>query len=123
MNRSRLMFMRCGQFAHVWEIKLNRLIVRQEEAKDNEVVDDQEKNLYIKPLNSDASFNKGVEYFSEIVFFYGVLFTIALYEIKKSHESTEAQKKKIEIYDEQLGQQSKIINEMDQELQNGKIAR
>jgi hypothetical protein len=40
-------------------------------------------------LSKDAAFNKGVEYFSEIVFFYGVLIALAIYEIKKNHASSE----------------------------------
>ena len=53
------------------------------------VNEDQKLDFYIKPLSDEAAFNKGVEYFVEVVFFYGVLIGIAIFEIKKSHESSE----------------------------------
>ena len=46
-------------------------------------------DFYIKPLSDEAAFNKGVEYFVEFVFFYGILVVIALWEVKKSQESSE----------------------------------
>jgi hypothetical protein len=95
--RSRKLFERCGQFAHTWEIKLNRMIVQEQITKD-----EQELKLYIKPLSSDAAFNKGVEYFSELVFFYGVLLALAIYEIRKSHESSEKQIKQVDKMEERL---------------------
>ena len=44
-----------------------------------------QKQQYLKSLNSTAAFNKGVEYFVEIIFFYGVLICLAYYEIRKSY--------------------------------------
>lgn len=35
-------------------------------------------------MQNDAAFNKGVDWFTEIVFFYGILFGIAFYEIHSS---------------------------------------
>ena len=49
-------------------------------------------DLYVKPLSDEAAFTKGVEYFSELFFFYGVLFTIALWEVEKSHQASVALK-------------------------------
>ena len=46
-------------------------------------------DFYIKPLSDEAAFNKGVEYFVEFVFFYGILVVIALWEVKKSQDSSE----------------------------------
>ena len=46
-------------------------------------------DFYIKPLSDEAAFNKGVEYFVEFVFFYGVLIVIAVWEVKKSQESSD----------------------------------
>ena len=46
-------------------------------------------DFYIKPLSDEAAFNKGVEYFVEFVFFYGVLIVIAVGEVKKSQESSD----------------------------------
>ena len=45
--------------------------------------------VYIKPLSADCAFNKGVEYFSEIFFFYGILMGLAIYEIRKNHFANE----------------------------------
>ena len=66
----------CGQQAHRFEIHLNRKIVNNSAT--------QKLDFYIKPLSEEAAFNKGVEYFVEVVFFYGVLIGIAVWEIKKS---------------------------------------
>ena len=41
---------------------------------------------YIKPLASEAAFMKGVEYFSEIFFFYGLIFAVTTWEMKKAYE-------------------------------------
>ena len=38
----------------------------------------------IKEIHADMAFNKGVEWFTELVFFYGVLFVITAYELKKA---------------------------------------
>jgi len=71
--------------AHVYEIKINRYIVNEEnKLKKPGQVDQQELKIYIKPLSDEAAFNKGVEYFSEIFFFYGILMLLAVYEIKKA---------------------------------------
>jgi hypothetical protein len=43
--------------------------------------------VYIKPLSEDAAFTKGVEYFTEIVFFYGLLMAVSIYEVKRSMDS------------------------------------
>ena len=80
--------MKFGQFAHRFEIKVNRFIVKDESVK-SESEKKNEIKTFIKPLSPEASFNKGVEYFSELVFFYGILMALAIYEIKKNHESSE----------------------------------
>jgi len=67
-----------GQKAHRFEIYLNRRIVNGESKLD----------FYVKPLSEEAAFNKGVEYFVEVLFFYGVLITLAVWEIKKSQEAS-----------------------------------
>ena len=54
--------------------------------------DDDEIKVYIKPLADEPAFNKGVEYFSEIFFFYSILMALAYYELKKANESSIAQK-------------------------------
>ena len=47
-------------------------------------------------LTDEIAFTKGVEWFSEVVLFYGVLLGIATYEINKSYKSSLATKKKIQ---------------------------
>ncbi len=49
-------------------------------------------DFYIKPLSDEAAFNKGVEYFVEVAFFYGILIGIAVWEIQKSQASSDALK-------------------------------
>ena len=58
-----------------WGIKLSGKVVNN---------NDQKLDFYIKPLSDEAAFNKGVEYFVEVVFFYGILIGIAVYEIVRS---------------------------------------
>lgn len=83
----------CGQRAHKFEISLNRRFVSA----------DQKIDFYVKPLSDEAAFNKGVEYFVEIVFFYGVLVGIAIWEVKKSQDASD--KLKAQLVD--LTKQSK----------------
>ena len=48
----------------------------------------QQKGLgEVKAIPADMAFNKGVDYFTEIVFFYLVVFAIAFYELDKSNKS------------------------------------
>ena len=78
----------CGQYAHRFEIYLNRKIV-------NTGGQPQKLDFYIKPLSDEAAFNKGVEYFVEVVFFYGILIGIAVWEVKKSADASEKLKGEI----------------------------
>ena len=66
----------CGQKAHRFEIYLNRTVVGS--------ASDKKLDLYIKPLSQESAFNKGVEYFVEVVFLYGVLIIRAAWEIDRS---------------------------------------
>ena len=56
------------------------------------VTDTSKLEFYIRPLSDEAAFNKGVEYFVEILFFYGVLAILALFEIKRAYRASERQK-------------------------------
>ena len=76
----------CGQYAHRFEIYLNRKIVTGTQQK---------IDFYIKPLSDEAAFNKGVEYFVEVVFFYGILIGIAVWEVKKGADASEKLKGEI----------------------------
>ncbi len=49
----------------------------------------------IKDIHADMAFGKGVEWFTELVFFYGVLFVITAYEFKKADVASTEQKHKI----------------------------
>ena len=74
-----------GQKAHLFEIHLNRKIVNSNDKLD----------FYIKPLSHEAAFNKGVDYFVEVVFFYGVLIIIALWELKRGQDASDKIKNEI----------------------------
>ena len=88
-------FIAFGRFTHRFEYKLNQLL-----SDDNKLVKDEgenasdQKQQYLKSLNSTAAFNKGVEYFVEIIFFYGVLICLAYYEIRKSYLASIKENKK-----------------------------
>lgn len=113
------MFERCGQMAHVYEIKINRYIVKEENTLSNNKpgeVDDQELKVYIKPLSSDAAFNKGVEYFSEIFFFYGMLLALAVYELRRAAKSSDAQALKMKQYEEDIEVAKVQLTEVAEEL-------
>ena len=69
----RTFLVNCGQYAHIYEVKLNRYIQKEDTNDKEENPLEPEIKFYIKPLNEDAAFNKGVEYFSELFFFYGLL--------------------------------------------------
>ena len=73
---------RCGQAAHKFEIYLNRKIV-------NAGSGSEKLDFYIKPLSDDAAFNKGIDYFVEVVFFYGVLISLAIFELKRAQDASE----------------------------------
>ena len=46
-------------------------------------------DFYIKPLSDEAAFNKGIDYFVEFVFFYGILISLAIYEVKRGQEASD----------------------------------
>ena len=47
----------------------------------------------------EAAFNKGVDWFTEIIFFYGIMFGIVFYEMNKSLKSSRAIQKHLdEVY-------------------------
>lgn len=64
-----------GQKCNEFEVILNRRLVRG-------------KGLSIVPdLAESVAFNKGVEWLVELVFFYGLLFGLAFYEINKAEHA------------------------------------
>ena len=70
---------RLGQLANKFEVKLNRKLSGN-------------RGLAIVPeILPKVAFNKGVEWAVELVFFYGVLFTLAFYEINKNEHAKHKQ--------------------------------
>jgi hypothetical protein len=47
----------------------------------------------VKELHESIAFTKGVEWFTEIIFFYGVLFLITWYELRKASLASDLTKK------------------------------
>ena len=74
--------------AHRGEIKMNQFLVKEApvDGKKSDI------KVFIKPLSDDAAFNKGVEYLTEIIFFYGVLIGLGIYEVKKAYIANEEKK-------------------------------
>ena len=61
----------CNRF----EIALNRIIIQQKGLGE------------VRKIPADLAFSKGVDYFTEIVFFYMIMFGIAIYEMEKAFKS------------------------------------
>ena len=86
-----------GQRANIFEVRMNRALIRS-------------KGLgSIKPLSQDIAFNKGVEWFTEVFVFYGMLISIAAYEIKKAHVSSSKTKQLIAGLVEESKEQEKTL--------------
>ena len=64
-----------GQVCNRFEIALNRIIIQQKGLGE------------IRAIPADLAFSKGVDYFTEIVFFYMIMFGIAIYEMDKGYRS------------------------------------
>jgi hypothetical protein len=64
-----------GQRANRWEVKLNRVLLGG-------------RGLSIIPVIPEkVAFEKGIDWFIEIFFFYGVLFALTFYEINKAEQA------------------------------------
>ena len=83
-----------NSFKRLFEINFSKIISKEivkEETKSGMTKnEDDDIKVYIKPLADEPAFNKGVEYFSEIFFFYNILMLLALYELKKASDSATA---------------------------------
>ena len=55
---------------------LNRIIIQQKGLGE------------VREIPQDLAFSKGVDYFTEIVFFYMAMFGIAIYEMDKAYRSS-----------------------------------
>ncbi len=73
-------------------IWFGRQCVKLENISDSLLIQDKEKvKLFqVDPykISEEAALTKGIEYFVEMFFFYGVIFTIVIYEIRKAFESS-----------------------------------
>ena len=76
-------FVRFGQFSNRQEIKLNRILIGFKGLGE------------IKELPDQAAFRKGVEWFTEIVFFYGICFGIVFYEIGKNMKAAKVMQNRV----------------------------
>ncbi len=73
-----------GNGSHHFDVKLNRLLIGS-------------KGLGMTTdLHPDVAFVKGIEWFTEVFIFYGLLFAIAGYEMSKAASSSEKTKQTIE---------------------------
>ena len=72
-----------GQFTNRLEIKLNRIIVGMKGLEE------------IHALPPQAAFRKGVEWFNEIFFFYGLCFSIVFYQMAASMRASKAMQKRV----------------------------
>ena len=73
-------FVRFGNFANRFEIKLNRRMIGSSGLGE------------IEDMHTEIAFTKGVDWFSEIFFFYGIIFSIAGYELWKATVASEKQR-------------------------------
>jgi len=57
-----------------------------------------------------------VEYFVEVFFFYGVLIGIAVWEVKKSYDSSEKQKKEIKDIQKFCKENEELVQRLQAEV-------
>ena len=68
-------FQNIGQRCNRFEVALNRIVIQQKGLGE------------VREIPADLAFSKGVDYFTEIIFFYFVMFGIAIYEMDKAYRS------------------------------------
>jgi len=74
-HKARMAFIRFGHMCSRFEVRINRLLI-------------QSKGLGLIPkISNSMAFEKGIEWFTEIFFFYFLLAAIAAYEIDKNESS------------------------------------
>ena len=82
-----------GQRAHRFEVRTNRYITSETHVHSATTeIDEDDKNFYIKPLSEDAAFYKGVEWGSDVFFFYSIILFFAMYDIYLMHQKEEKAK-------------------------------
>ena len=108
----RRLFIYLGNKANIFEIKINRKLINPNTSLD----------FIVKPLKDDAAFNRGVDFFVEITFLYGLVAALTLYEVRKSYISSgksSARLKKIEdatINNERMVEELQILIKDNQKL-------
>ena len=81
----------------------------------------QKLDFYIKPLSEEAAFNKGVEYFVEVVFFYGVLIGIAVWEVDRSQKASDKLKAEISSLHTAASKNDKMITTLQSEIESSRF--
>ena len=99
-TRSYQFFVQFGQVSNRFEVSLNRVIIQQKGLGE------------VKSLLPEVAFNKGIDYFTEILFFYGVLFGISFYQIDQSIKSSKRSKKKLKEIDRKAKKDSTEIEKI-----------
>ena len=80
---------------------------------------DSDANLFIKPLEDQKAFNKGVEWFVEILFFYGVLTGIAAFEANRFFQEEKLHEMRLKKYEESVVKILEKQEETDEQIKNG----
>lgn len=106
-------FAKFGQKANIFEVRMNRALIGV-------------KGLdTIKPLSDDIAFTKGVEWFTEVFIFYGILISIAAFELKKAAASSAKTKQLVtdlvsdcKTQETKLGHLKETLKEVESERDN-----
>ena len=115
-----------GQQAHRFEVRMNRFITAEQPTHQTTAqisVDDHDVRFYIKPLSEDAAFNKGVEWSSDIFFFYTMLLAFGLYEIHKAQEKDQKAAKLTKEFQDCLNAQKEEADKIEEQLRKAKEQR
>jgi len=77
----------------------------------------------IRPLNPDYAFTKGVEYVSELVFFYGFLLGAAFWALWKAHLSGLKKSAKADAWAKELEESKRRLDEQEAEAERNRQLR
>ena len=125
---ARGVFVQVGQWAHVFEYYINSKVVKENSIKwvnesSKEGVDPKKPRLVprirqrVKPLAEEIAFQKGVQYFTEIFFFYGLLMTMALYELKKNAKDNKINSEKLTQCSDSIKDHNIKLEELRKEIE------
>jgi hypothetical protein len=99
-SRGYLFFENFGQRANKFEVKMNRALIRSKGLGE------------IPELSKEIAFNKGVEWFTEVFIFYGILISIAAYEIAKAAKSSQKTKILLQGLVQESKQHEVVLSEL-----------